>query len=77
MIGILIEPGIVPVACSSPGSRVSTKIVSGGGLAMCACIWDNLVWIETATSGHSRLQKSKSCWLLVLLGSKFDTERPL
>jgi hypothetical protein len=34
-----MEPGIVPVAWSSDGSRVSIRILSGEGLERWACTW--------------------------------------
>jgi hypothetical protein len=37
VMGMFIEPGIVPVAWSSAGSRVSIRIVSGEGLVRWAC----------------------------------------
>jgi len=39
VMGMLIEPGIVPVAWSSEGSRVSIRILSGEGFEIWAWIW--------------------------------------
>jgi hypothetical protein len=36
---MLMDPGIVPVAWSSEGSRVSIRILSAEGLERWACIW--------------------------------------
>ena len=36
LMGMLIEPGMVPVCCNSEGSRTSTSMRFGGGEEMCA-----------------------------------------